>query len=1252
MNKIEQYKDTLKEYEGKELTTKYLIESLGITSYYIGVLTRDNVLTKIERGKYQVTKLKNDTKLVMNDIDNDSKKRKPLFEKFSDLILEGKYYQAYHTLVKIAEYQKDNHNFDNHYRIYFTLLTHLLKLKGIKISDPYDYDNNLLYFHEEASSEYFADYTSFRDHILVNNFLEAKESLDRYASKETIHHNGNKISTTLFKKMLDDIVLMENNKKITSSKLNQMYYYIRTKDYDKALSILKETEPLFNTNKSKEAANDLIVLCQTIIDFKKDETLVLPDLSKNVYDFKGDESVRKIFNTYMQNKDYYRAVSYVDKCAETYKGIYYSIASLLLEEVINLNKSRNPINTRNEVQKRRITSKKDDGIATMHFSNFLGAMQKLDFDLAYKEIQENLVYATRKNTPLFRRALNMYILLNQLISMQESKLPLEDVEFIYFTSDSDHFNLNLALKREDFKSARIFLDKLDKGNSLSLEAYDLLLKAIFRQDKINRGIKLTHEDELKPLSSHLKKDMESKLISHDIEDVPQQENLCLEETSVPSQMEESILPEMSANIQEEKTLELTNDYEEEVLASIKNLTLNYQTLYSLIKNREFEEAFALIKREEENGYSIENLESEVKETPIQEEKECVEEISKQEEVLEENKEVEIPIEIKPPELTEREKHQQEVLESIKDLELNYDNLYDLVYNQEYEKALTLLEREIKPNEKTSRLYFNARRLISQYFHIINGTFKEAEKRPIDYTQDCFKVFFASLNNRDYDLASEVVDECIDRAREKGEMQLFKLILEDIVKEQNKIIEEKLAKEEEKRKIADGNRQIEEINKKLYALSNKHEFDDHDVKECHKLLDKKVDISVSIKAKHNKDLLVLGASEAAMLALINGLNDSFFADAKGTDIDDEEIKVCIETNSNKPADLFYDALKNGDYLSAEKILSSNQWDIFRDKINGTNLRLLKNLFLYMKEHMSFVKEENLEDNLLRQKVSQEELMQTEKEAYKLLSEEDKNTYNKIDLLKKVYSLIKHQNYQEALGMIIDSDVHIGEDEFFTDLLGEILLAKEGIKEESHYLFDEFNKALDEHDIKAATTNLTAYSGYLTSKSINRDITYHRKRIDILEKDLKTPNFEEKEKLYSKALEMFYNKREFNNLQKAIELLDQYISLDNDINNKGYVLRARAYEKLKKEKEAKADYKKALTIAPDPISFFSLGKYAYEVGDYERAINYLEKFHAIRPFKSTDASRMLATSYNSIGQKEKSVPFNRHLEHMSYVKTYKK
>ena len=97
-----------------------------------------------------------------------------------------------------------------------------------------------------------------------------------------------------------------------------------------------------------------------------------------------------------------------------------------------------------------------------------------------------------------------------------------------------------------------------------------------------------------------------------------------------------------------------------------------------------------------------------------------------------------------------------------------------------------------------------------------------------------------------------------------------------------------------------------------------------------------------------------------------------------------------------------------------------------------------------------------------------------------------------------------------------------------------------------------------------------------------------------------------------------------------------------------MRARAYHKIKQFKEAKQDYEMTLQISPEPIAYRALGTFAYEEGDYERAIGYLEKFQAIRPFKDEDVSRMLATCYNSTGKEEKAIPYNRHLKHLSYLK----
>ncbi|MDE6141230.1 MAG: type IV toxin-antitoxin system AbiEi family antitoxin domain-containing protein, partial [Bacilli bacterium] len=88
MAKIEKFTEMLEEYEGKELATKFLIDELGITSYYIGVLTHNGVIEKVKRGIYKVKNLsktnekKAKPKIVINDKNNGKRKPKNSFEKF------------------------------------------------------------------------------------------------------------------------------------------------------------------------------------------------------------------------------------------------------------------------------------------------------------------------------------------------------------------------------------------------------------------------------------------------------------------------------------------------------------------------------------------------------------------------------------------------------------------------------------------------------------------------------------------------------------------------------------------------------------------------------------------------------------------------------------------------------------------------------------------------------------------------------------------------------------------------------------------------------------------------------------------------------------------------------------------------------------------------------------------------------------------------------------------------------------------
>ncbi|MDE6141851.1 MAG: hypothetical protein K2G03_04540, partial [Bacilli bacterium] len=326
-----------------------------------------------------------------------------------------------------------------------------------------------------------------------------------YADKEFRRHKENKVSTILSKKLLEEIVTMEENKKKSSEILNKAYKFIENKNYEEAKKLLEDIKIYLNAPRSKRLCKYLLELCQTILDFQKDETLILSDC-KN-YDFSEDISIARAFSTFMQNKDYLSANMYIDKCCELYKGGFYRLARILLEDLLDINKHhcfKTP--PKNEIQELRIKTLKDDSKSNIHFSHFLGAMQNLDFDKAYEEIKLNLRYKVNAHTSSYTNSYNIYTMLKFLREMQESGKTLEEVRFVYLTNDSKQFNFNRAIRMQDWHSAYKFIPQEEIEKSLTLEAQYLLLKAIFRQDKINRGLELTEADELKPLSSHLKKD--------------------------------------------------------------------------------------------------------------------------------------------------------------------------------------------------------------------------------------------------------------------------------------------------------------------------------------------------------------------------------------------------------------------------------------------------------------------------------------------------------------------------------------------------------------------------------------------------------------------------------------------------------------------------------------------------------------------------------------------------------------------------
>lgn len=1219
MEKDENNKKILEQHEGEVLTTRFIMEDLGITSYYITKFTNEGILEKVSRGIYRVPTLTNPNEFNENTPN--------YFKNFKNLVLDEKYEKAYYALIDCVE-KSNSHNYDNHCRVYFILLERILTLMGMKKILNYNYDDKLLEFYDAPRTEYYESYVNFREAVLANKYTEAYGCLKVYADKEEARYKKNRISTILSQKLLGSVVKLESDKKELLLKINQIFKLDYERNYEELKRTLEETVPLLYLPPMKPLCECLIDLCQTIIDFKNDENLILSP--KKSYNLPKEISIGRAFLKFMKNKDYLSAAEYVEKYCELYKeNSFTNVVRHMLKHLIHLdNNHRVKSKSKIEIQEIRTKDKKNDANAKPHFSNALRALQKLDFNTAYKEVEIYLSYISNTSSPYYKKNKNLYLMLKFLKDMEENKTVLNRGSSVhYFKGDYDAYNLNLAIAFADWESAQLYLQKIGAQSSLILEAYDLVLKAIIRQDKINRGIALSEEDELTPLSSHLNinRDKSEK------DDEP---------------------------IKGTPTCNVFDVYEKvrenEILEGIKNLKLNYKTLYNLIKAREFDEAAALIAREEANGYSIESLEEEkevspeMQDTPKTEIDEVVDEVltpiedSTAEASLEEfEKTEENPIEeekkkdtselvIDGEPLSEEEQHKAEVLESIKDMELNYDNLYDLVYDRKYEEVLYLFEK----NNYTEGLAMSIRNLITQYQKINAGIINEVEQKSIDFSQTVFQIFFAALKNRDYNLALEYVDGCIDLAYEnKNEFVLLKLILQDIVPVYNQVRE----KEEILERVAD-------INNELKEMSYKKEFSSADVKKVLALLEEKIDIAKEYKISYEKDILVLGVAEAAVMADNHSLNICCFARI----ILDNNYSVKASIDKKEIGEVFYNALKYGDLVTAYNIIVSKNWDNLYGYLIPSNFRLVKYLLEFINERTPLrkISEKELEikrEKIRKEKVSDDKQEQIDNTLYAIASEEDKANYRHIDFLRYLDSAIESDHFADALEKLLVVDDSFNDPE----VIANALIAHSVVKEESQALFNQFVKAEKSHNIEETLKALKNYKAYVNQVSADYNTGYLDKRINILTKDLGMKIYPKKEKLFESARNLF-NKGQY---EKSLKEINTYIAMDRYVNNKGFILKGDIYYEMGDYEHAKEAYLKALTVAQDPGVCQKLGNMYFREEEYEKAIYYLELYTHMNPFMDISVSRMLITCYNSIGETEQAKKYDQRLRHLAYLKSDK-
>lgn len=148
-----------------------------------------------------------------------------------------------------------------------------------------------------------------------------------------------------------------------------------------------------------------------------------------------------------------------------------------------------------------------------------------------------------------------------------------------------------------------------------------------------------------------------------------------------------------------------------------------------------------------------------------------------------------------------------------------------------------------------------------------------------------------------------------------------------------------------------------------------------------------------------------------------------------------------------------------------------------------------------------------------------------------------------------------------------------------------------------LLTQYQVSLKIGDMEKAEQCILRYKELIKNTSFDKNLDYYLATIQSERIERSSPNYEEKEELYKKALRLFQKKQ----YQNAIVVLNEYIKKDFNMSAKGYFLRGRINEYLKQYGRAIRDYSLALLIIPDPIIYYRLGQIYYYQKQYPLAFN---------------------------------------------------
>lgn len=548
---------------------------------------------------------------------------------------------------------------------------------------------------------------------------------------------------------------------------------------------------------------------------------------------------------------------------------------------------------------------------------------------------------------------------------------------------------------------------------------------------------------------------------------------------------------------------------------------------------------------------------------------------------------------------EKEKQEKERLEN-KIIEYTINELIDLIHNKEYEKIQLFLEEYLKKNN--NRTYFLALKLIKN-LNTINKKetiFQEENPNYLNSTYQPFRRFFEALRYRDYEEAYEMVLVCEELGKNKEEFTVYRYIIEDILNSIKQMEKKKQEDEENNRR----KKEIENKNAKLGEFVYIKNQTAENIKTIETLIEEKLNLyneddEEIIYNEYYLEMIEM-LKEIKKLGLVKENFEQFTYDGEN-----------IEDN-------FFKAINEGDYISALSIMESKEWyQITENSSNKKYLPLYRNLLINIRNQLN-------ENESSKRKRNNDEcnLPFTEKTKLEIHIQNLKQLIQKAKY-KEAYFYYQF-NDLKGISKEVDSELQV-----FLPFLDRI------ITKEKEELTAKYKNALKRGEYDQAQQYLQQLKSWIDYNEPNRSIDYYQARLDSQRKEVITEDFVKKEQLYD-AAKYYYKNKEY---QESIELLNEYIERDQDLSAKGYLLRGRNYEQLKRFDEAREDYQKAITIIPEPNAYHRLGYTTLYNKNKEEALAYFLEYEKRRPAVHNPNLWPICHIYRELGNNEMSEKYKK-------------